>query len=159
MGRVSTKKNKNIYQISRENAGLTREKAEAVMDYINADRIVRIENGSPVQPDEVLTMAKCYKQPELSNYYCSHECPIGQQYIPEIKIKDLSQIVLETVTTLNSLEMEKNRLMEIAVDGKISPDELEDFKKISEKLSRISLAVDSLELWVERTIAKGELEI
>ncbi len=158
MGRRSTKENKTIYQLCREDAGLTREQAAELLDYISDDRIERIESEkSPAQPDEVLAMSKCYKHPEMCNQYCSSECPIGRKYVPEIKIKDLSQIVLETVATLNSLDKEKNRLIEIAVDGRIDEDELEDFKKISEKLDGISTAVDSLKLWVERTIAEGDL--
>ena len=50
-------------------------------------------------PDEVLVMAEKYKQPSLCNYYCANQCPIGQEYVPEIKVKDLSQIVLEMLAT------------------------------------------------------------
>ena len=31
-------------------------------------------------------MSKKYKQPDLCNYYCSQECPIGKQYVPEIQM-------------------------------------------------------------------------
>ncbi len=72
-------------------------------------------------------MAEKYKQPSLCNYYCANQCPIGQHYVPEIKIKDLSQIVLEMLASLNSMENKKERLIEITVDGKITSDELEDF--------------------------------
>ena len=50
-------------------------------------------------PEEVLIMADKYKSPELCNYYCSNQCPIGQQYVPEIKMKELPQIILETVAS------------------------------------------------------------
>ena len=43
MGRKSTRENKNVYQISREAAGLTREAASEVMGYISSDRIEKIE--------------------------------------------------------------------------------------------------------------------
>lgn len=159
MGRKSTKENKNIYQQCRENAELTRDRAGELLDFMSSDRIERIESEKSLpQPDEVMAMADCYRTPELCNYYCSHECPIGKKYVPEVQIKELSQIVLETVATLNSLDKEKNRLIEIAVDGKINDDELEDFKRISSNLNKVSMAVDSLHLWVERTIARGELK-
>ena len=35
------------------------------------------------------------------NYYCSNQCPIGRQYVPEVNIQDLSQIVLCLVDSLN----------------------------------------------------------
>ena len=52
-----------------------------------------------------------------------------QKYIPEVKLKELSQITLEMLANLNSMEQEKNRLIEITVDGEISSDEKDDFKK------------------------------
>ena len=118
MGRKSTKENKNIYQISRESLSLTREAAAEKLGFISDDRIEKIENEkSSAHPDEVLAMAAAYKNPSLCNYYCSHECPIGIKYVPEIKVKDLSQITLEMLATLNRLTKEKERLIEITVDG------------------------------------------
>ena len=103
-------------------------------------------------------MAECYKNPSLCNYSCSHDCPIGQEYVPEVKIKELSQITLEMLAYLNSLEKEKNRLIEITVDGQITDDEMKDFKKIQEQLSQISMAIDSLQLWIQKAIADGKID-
>lgn len=158
MGRSSTKENKNIYQQSRENASLTREAAAEKMEFLSESKIEKIEYEKTIpHPEEVLAMAKCYKDPSLCNYYCSHECPIGQEYVPEVKFKELSQITLEMLASLNSLEKEKNRLIEITVDGVISQDELKDFEKIQKQLAQISLAIDSLELWVEKAIIDGKV--
>lgn len=159
MGRKSTRENKNIYQLSRENAGLTREAASDRMVYISADRIEKVESEKSVpHPEEILAMAECYKNPSLCNYYCSHECVIGQEYVPEVKVRDLSQVTLEMLATLNSLTREKERLIEITVDGEISPDEMDEFRSIQEKLDRMSLAIDSMKLWVEEQIACGKME-
>ncbi|MBQ8184669.1 MAG: helix-turn-helix domain-containing protein [Lachnospiraceae bacterium] len=158
MGRKSTKENKNIYQTSREEAGLTRERASALLTFISADRIEKIESEKSLpHPEEILAMADCYKNPSLCNYYCSHECPIGQEYVPEVILKDLSQITLETLASLNALEKEKNRLIEITVDGVISADEKEDFKRIQAQLAQISMAVDSLQLWVQQAVMDGRI--
>ena len=158
MGRKSTKENKNIYQISREEVGLTREAAAEKMDYISSDRIEKIEyEKSLPHPDEILAMAECYKNPALCNYFCSHECPIGKEYVPEVKMKELSQITLEVLASLNAIEKEKNRLIEITVDGEISEDEMQDFKMIQSRLSQIALAIDSLQLWVQKSIADGKI--
>lgn len=159
MGRKSTKQNKNIYQTSREEAGFTREGAAELLEFISSDRIEKIESERSLpHPDEILAMADCYKNPSLCNYYCSHECPIGQEYVPEVKIKELSQITLEMLASLNSLDKEKNRLIEITVDGQISEDEIRDFEKIQEQLSQISMAIDSLQLWVQKAIADGKID-
>ena len=158
MGRKSTKENKNIYQISREEIGLTREAAAEQLEFISSDRIEKIENEKSLpHPDEILAMADCYKNPTLCNYYCSHECPIGQEYVPEVKLKDLSQITLEMLASLNSLEKEKTRLIEITVDGVISDDEKEDFERIQNQLAQIAMAVDSLQLWVQKAIVDGKI--
>ena len=158
MGRKSTKENKNIYQTSREGAGLTREAAAELLEFISSDRIEKIENEKSLpHPDEILAMADCYKNPTLCNYYCSHECPIGQEYVPEVKLKDLSQITLEMLASLNSLEKEKTRLIEITVDGVISEDEKEDFERIQNQLAQIAMAVDSLQLWVQKAIVDGKI--
>lgn len=159
MGRKSTKENKNIYQVSRETAGLTRETAAEKLDFISSDRIEKIENErSYPHPDEILAMADCYSNPALCNYYCSHECPIGQEYVPEVAAKDFSVITLEMLSTLNTLQREKDRLIDIAADGKITEDEITDFIKIKSNLESMSLAIDSLKLWVDKAIATGDID-
>lgn len=160
MARVSTKQNKNIYHTTREGLQLTREEASELLEAITPERIEKIENERTLpHPDEVLLMAEKYKQPGLCNYYCANQCPIGQQYVPEVKIKDLSQIVLEMLASLNSMQKKKERLIEITVDGVVSKDELEDFIYIQEELERISIAVETLQLWSERMLATGVIDV
>jgi DNA-binding XRE family transcriptional regulator len=159
MGRKSTKENKNIFQISRENAKMTRETAAELLVYISADRIEKIESEKALpHPEEILSMADCYKNPALCNYFCSQKCPIGQEYVPEVKLKDLSQITLEMLCTINALSKEKERLVEITVDGIITPDELPDFLSIQEDLDKMAITIDSLKLWVDNTIASGKID-
>ena len=159
MGRASTKENKNRYQLIREELGLSREKASELLESIMPERIEKIENERSLpHPNEVLVMAEKYKQPSLCNFYCANQCPIGQQYVPEVKIKDLSQIVLEMLASLNSVSKQKDRLIEITADGKISGDELEDFIFIQEELERISITVETLQLWSEKMLANGVID-
>ena len=156
MARVSTKENKNVYQLTREGLKLSREAASELLESIPPERIEKIENERSLpHPDEVLVMSDKYKQPSLCNYYCANQCPIGQEYVPEIKVKDLSQIVLEMLASLNSMGKQKDRLIEITADGKISGNELEDFICIQEELERISITVETLQLWSERMLATG----
>ena len=159
MARASTKENKNIYHKTREALQLTRESASELLESISPERIEKIENERSLpHPDEVLLMSEKYLQPSLCNYYCANQCPIGQQYVPEVKIKDLSQIVLEMLASLNSLNKQKERLIEITVDGKITGDEIEEFIYIQEELERISIAVETLQLWSERMLATGVID-
>ena len=159
MARKSTKENKNVYQRTRENLDLTREEASELLEIMSPERIEKIENErSMPHPDEVLLMSDKYKQPTLCNYYCANQCPIGAQYVPEVKIKDLSQIVLETIASLNAVQKKKDRLIEITVDGHISGDELGDFVFIQEELEKISIAVETLQLWCERMLDTGAID-
>ena len=159
MARVSTKENKNVYQLTREGLKLSREAASELLESIPPERIEKIENERSLpHPDEVLVMSDKYKQPSLCNYYCANQCPIGQEYVPEIKVKDLSQIVLEMLASLNSMGKQKDRLIEITADGKISGNELEDFICIQEELERISITVETLQLWSERMLATGVID-
>ena len=156
MARVSTRENKNVYQLTREGLKLSREAASELLESIPPERIEKIENERSLpHPDEVLVMSDKYKQPSLCNYYCANQCPIGQEYVPEIQVKDLSQIVLEMLASLNSVSKQKDRLIEITADGKISCNELEDFVFIQEELERISITVETLQLWSERMLATG----
>lgn len=157
MGRKSIKEDKNIYFKSREALGWTRETAAEELKFISADRIEKIENEkSAPHPDEVLAMSRGYKNPSLCNYFCSHECPIGREYVPEVESKSIEKITLEMLNTLNTLDAEKNRLVEITVDGVISQDEIEDFRRIKDHLSQMSMAIDSMNLWLDSMIAAGK---
>ena len=159
MARASIKENKSPYQTTRESLKLTRETASELLETFSPERIEKIENDRVLpHPDEVLLMAQKYKQPSLCNYYCANQCPIGAQYVPEIKVKDLSQIILEMLASLNSMQKEKDRLIEITVDGKISGEEIDDFIHIQEELERISITVETLQLWSERMLANGIIE-
>ncbi len=160
MGRVSVKENKNIYQLRREELGLSREKASELLETMPPERIEKIESEKSLpHPDEVLLMSEAYKLPNLCNHYCANECPIGKQYVPEIKIKDLSQIVLEMLASLNSMHKKQERLIEITADGRIEGDEIKDFIHIQEELEKISITVETLQLWSEQMLANGAIDI
>lgn len=160
MGKVSVKGKKNIYHSTRETLGLSRETASELLVAISPERLERIENEKIIpHPEDVLAMSKGYKAPHLCNYYCSKECPIGQEYVPEVKIKDLSQIILEMLASLNSMKRSQEKLIEITADGIIDDDELEEFIHIQEELERISIAVEALQLWAEQMIATGKIDL
>ena len=118
MGRISTKENKTVYQISREALGYSREKASEVLGWISPE-----------------------------------------QYVPEVKIKDLSQIVLEMLASLNAMHKKQERLIEITSDGQITGDEIQDFIHIQEELEKISITVETLQLWSEQMLANGSIDI
>ena len=151
-----------MYMTVREELALTRERASALIcrQCISADRLEKIENRRLLaRPDEILAIAEAYKAPAIINYYCTHDCDIGGRYISEVKPKELSQIAIETLNSLNKLARVKDRLLEIVEDGTISADEAEDFCTIKSNLDKIARAVESLQLWLNESIAKGNIDL
>ncbi len=159
MGRRSVKDNKNIYQQSRENMGLSREAAEELLAFVSADRIEKIESGkSAPHPDEVLAMEQGYENPELSNYYCTHECPIGMKYVEKAELKELSQLTVELLSALHAMEIEENRLIDISVDGRVNDFERKQFDVILEKLAALDRGIRGMRIWIEHALYTGKLD-
>ena len=157
MGKQSKRENKTIYQICREEAGLTRSEASEKMTAVSDSKIEKFEYEiQEPTPYDIIQMADAYRRPDLCNYYCSHKCEIGHRYVPEVKVSDL---ILETIASLNEINPLTTRLIQIARDGRISDDEIKDFALISKKLDEISLAIDSLNLWIDKTASEQALNI
>jgi transcriptional regulator with XRE-family HTH domain len=159
MGRRSIKENKNVYQQSREEKNLSREAAAELLAFVSADRIEKIESGkSAPHPDEVLAMEKGYENPELSNYYCTHECPIGMKYVPEAELKELPQLTVELLSALHAMDEEKNRLIDISVDGRVNDFERKQFDVILEKLSVLDRTIHGMRIWIEHALYTGKMD-
>jgi len=158
MGRKSIREDKSVYFKAREEAGLTRAQASELIGSMTESRLEKIETGKvAIYPEDVVDLANAYKRQDLCNYYCTHECKIGQKTVPEVKISSLPEIVLGMLSALNSLNNQKERFIDITADGVISDDELEDFLAIQKQLEQIDMTVESLKLWVANTIAEGKI--
>ncbi len=157
MGKKSVKENKNIYQQVRDELGYPRAKVEEITDgTLSAKRLERIESGviSPL-PEDVIRMAEIYNKPELCNYFCTKECQIGKRYVPEVEtIHNLPQITMELLSNLNALNRDKERIIDITADGKITDEERTDFELFRRHLSEMSLAIETLKLWADKEIGK-----
>ena len=159
MGRASIKPNKNIYQTSREDMKWSRAKASEMLECISESQIEKYEDEKTVpRPEDVVRMSEVYKKPDLCNYYCTHECRIGQDTVAEIHPSNLAELSLGIFNSLNALNAQKDRLMEIAEDGTIRDDEAEDFIKIQENLNKISITIESLKLWISQAVADGKIK-
>ena len=158
MGRKSIKEDKSIYFKAREEAGLTRAQASELIGSMTESKLEKLETGKvSIYPEDVVTLANAYNRQDLCNYYCTHECRIGQETVPEVKISSLPEIVLGMLSALNALNNQKERLIDITADGVISDDEIEDFVAIQKQLEQIDMTVESLKLWVSSMIADGKI--
>ena len=159
MGKKSIKENKNIFFESREEAGLTRAQASELIGTISESRLEKMETEkTAIYPEDVVDMARAYKKPELCNYYCTHECPIGMKYVPEASLQDLSRVTVQIISALNAMEAEKNKLIDISVDGRINDFERKDFDVILEKINAIDRSIQGLRIWIEHAINTGKMD-
>lgn len=155
MGKKSVKDNKNIYQQAREELKLTRAAVADKSDgLLSESRIEKIESGAlNAHPEDVILMADVYNKPELCNYFCTNECQIGKKYVPMVEsVHELPHIAMGLLSNLNSLNRDKERLIDIAADGVITSDEREDFDLFLKHLTEMSMTIEALKLWVEKTI-------
>ena len=133
----------NYYLRIRKELGLSREKASELMTTISPEKLEKIENGKQEpSPADILEMAEGYGDPSIRNYYCAHDCPMGQYFVPEIE----------------SMHSMQERLIAISADGRIDANEIRDFIRIKKELERISNATASMQLWVEKMLAAGTID-
>ena len=155
MDRKSTKINKSIYQQCRESCDMTRaDVADKSENLLTESRLEKIENFSTMaRPEDIIIMSKVYNKPEICNYYCTNECQIGKKYVSSIEtIHELPQITLELLSSLNTLNHFKERIIDITADGTITNDEKKDFEKFREHLSEMSQAIETLKLWADKEL-------
>ena len=150
----------NYYREVRDKLGLTRDQASELLETMEPAKIERIENEKQLpSPEDVMIMADKYKEPNIRNYYCANQCPMGQHFVPIIKFNDLEKTVLKLIASLNAMHAKQEKLIEIAEDGVISENEMLDFINIQKELERVSLAVSALELWTEKMMSSGLIDM
>ena len=166
MGKVSVKENKNVYQEVRDELGWSREKAAEIIaevdngrySFLDKYRLVKIEDESvKIQPEDIVALSKAYNRPELRNYYCCHQCDIGKIDAPEVTdANNVHKTLVEMAVSLESVNAQKLRLMEILADGKVDDAEISDLNKILDELEKISMTIEAIQLWCEKMKLLGD---
>ena len=152
--------NENIYRAARKKAAQDNpllNSLETAQDVLCVDRLrlLKIENGQKTpDPDDIAAMSKVYNAPELRNYYCTKECPLGCNDQPLI-YDDLDKISVRLLSALHFLENANDRIYAILEDGQVSENERAEFAGILETLSKISYSAGSLELWAKKNGFEG----
>lgn len=161
MGKKATKAADNIFYVARYNAAQhnpslsSRENAAELIN-IDRTRLARIELGSTEPyPEEVIRMSEVYHSPELCHLFCSMECPLGKCTMGKLDItSDFDRLALQVLGSIENVASLKTKLIDIAEDGTITPDEEADFESVLEALDRISSNAQSLKIWAEKNIPK-----
>ncbi len=149
----------NIYFASRKAAAeynealASREKAAELLGFSTAT-LANYELGvtKNVPPDSVVMMSDLYKSPELRNYYCKNECPIGKCLPMATKESGLQGITVKILNSLDDEEVKrmKKDLLEIAADGEIAEDEQDKFEEIVKGLETLETAISELRILAEK---------
>ena len=103
-------------------------------------------------------MADLYNAPQLLNYYCLHECPIGCRHSISDEVVDIDRVTVKLLKGLrvDKLEEIKDSLLDIAEDGKITDDEKPELKEVLDYLDSLAKTVSELKTIGE--IALGEVD-
>lgn len=159
MGSDCSKANENVYFKARKNASkyneklFSREGASELLG-VSVSTLADYELGvtKVVPVDKVVLMSELYNAPELKAIYCKKECPIGRDLPIATKINGLEGIVLRIIKEFEVAGKVQNRLIKIASDGEIGPDEKEALKEIMGKLDDISLVISEMKLLGEKVL-------
>lgn len=104
--------------------------------------------------DKVVLMADLYNKPELVTNYCRHECPVHGFLPLATEDKGIQGIALRLLKGLDEDDLEemKNKLIDIAEDGKITEEEIPELKKIIDKLNHIAEVISELKIVGEKCL-------
>lgn len=134
---------RNIYQIARESAGITQEKAAELID-ISVESIRAYESGRRIPPGNVvIRMVDIYDARYLAYQHLKAE-EVGQKYLPEIDVKDLPSAILRLQKEVTDFLKSRDELIDITCDGIISAEEMPRYQRILKELDDIVAAIMSL---------------
>lgn len=155
--------NQNMYFLCRKEAAKNNDNLQSrayAADALGCSEssLAKYELGAikNVPPEMVVLMADLYRTPELKNWYCKHECPIGANAPLETRVGSLENITVKILDCLNTeaIDRLKEDLVSIARDGKVSTDERSTFQKIVKSLEDLSTQISELKMYAEKNGAK-----
>ena len=159
MGTNPTKAMDNIYcrcrkEAAKYNDKLNSREGAAELLGVSTSSLADYELGNTkvVPVDKVVLMADLYNAPEIKNYYCTHECPIGQVTIHKLEVAEFDRLTIKLLAALRNMTCVKETIIEIAADGTISDNERPQLDKVLEALDLISIHGQELRLWAEKNL-------
>ena len=164
MGRGATKAAGNVWYEARMEAAKWNDKllsragaAEELNMSEDAVKDAELGLNKCMPVDKAVLMADLYRKPELRNYYCLHECPIGRTLAISAETPGLERVTLKLLKNLRveDLEEVKEKMLDIAEDGKITEDERPDLEAILTYLDQLSKTVSELRILGEKALGDG----
>ena len=162
MGANPTKANENIYFRCRKAAAkyndrLNSREGAAELLGVSPSSVADYELGITkfIPADVVIRMADLYGSPELLNYYCRHECPMGAACVPDLKLEELDRATIKLLAAFQRGDDIHKILIDITADGKITEEERPLLDQVLARLDDISKAAGELRLWAEKNLKGG----
>ncbi len=161
MGRDATKATGNPWYEARKKASMfddrlkSREGAAEQLG-MSVSAIAEAELGMTkcMPADKAVLMADLYNDPNLLNYFCLHECPIGRRQSISDEEVDIDRATLKLLKRLrlDQLEGVKDRLVDIAEDGVISEEEKTDMAEVMAYLDGLAKTINEIRTAGERAL-------
>ena len=158
MAGKATKAAHNAYYLARMEAAAcnnklkSRERASEIVG-IERTRLARIEDSVLYPyPEEVLMMANEYNSPELNNYFCCEQCPIGKHIAPRIEVLEMDRVTIQILSSLENFDDVRKKLLDITADGIITKDEEPKLKFILDSLDKLSIEYQELKICVQKNL-------
>ena len=108
-------------------------------------------NTKVVPVDKVVLMSDLYKAPELLNYYCQKECPIGCRRNFPTSVNEIEKVTLSLINQAEKARDMIMRLSKIAEDGSVNDEERAEMHCIMEFLDKLSYTIAELRLLNDKT--------
>lgn len=107
--------------------------------------------------DKEVLMADLYKSPQLLNYYCLNECPIGCRHSISDRAENIDRVTVKLLKNLKVGELEEMRgkLLDIAEDGIISADEKSEMTEVLKYLDELAKVISELKITSEIALRGG----
>lgn len=153
----ATKAADNVYYLARIRAAayndqLNSREAAAEVVCIERTRLANIELGNlNPHPEEVNLMASTYNAPDLINYYCAHQCPVGCGRIDALNPRNLESAALKIERLTRNIDAIAQDISDIAEDGQITADERKLFDCRLRQLRDLKKSIEELILIAEET--------
>ncbi len=161
MGTRPTKAASNIYcrcrlEAAKFNDRLNSRAGAAELLGVSESSLADYELGNTkvVPVDKVNLMADLYHAPEIRNFYCANECPIGKNCITQLEVEELDRLTIKVLAAFQKVGYIKDTLIDITADGVISDTEKTEFSQVIRALDNISKNAQELKLWAEKQIGK-----
>lgn len=137
---------RNIYQIPRESAGYTQERAAELID-VSVESIRAYESGRRIPPDDVvIRMIEVYNAQYLAYQHLKTSAEVGRKYLPDVELRDLPAAILKLEKEVSDYLKCQDELIGITYDGVVSAEELPRYQQILRELDDITAAIWSLKL-------------